>query len=183
MTGTTVVATNLDLSGGKIELGNYTLIIEASGTITNYSNINYIQQNGSGKLIIKNIGAGGGGRAGEVIFPVGTVAGYTPAYINNIGPNNNFSVSVSDGVYDAGVLVNVDLVRKTWDVSPETSNGVANITLRLEWNAFDEAPGFNRGNCTIGHYSTALPPRANGQILVLMVQQEVLIHSASAAQD
>ncbi|KAA9340047.1 T9SS type A sorting domain-containing protein [Adhaeribacter soli] len=162
LAGNASISSLLDLSGGSISIGANALTIKSTGVITNASAGNYIVQSGSGKLIVENIGLGG--LTSEVAFPVGTATSYTPAYITNSGAANSFSVNVTDGVRDSWnnpVFSNV--VKKTWNVHNETANGTPMVTLRLSWNAADEAvvpedatKNFDRSRSTISHYENGL---------------------------
>src|SRR5690606_20840205 len=83
----------------------------------------------------------------------GSGTSYTPAYITNAGPANNFSVRVRDNVEDNfGTLVEMNVVKKTWYVEQETQNGTANATLKLQWNTADQSTPFNINKIGISHY-------------------------------
>jgi hypothetical protein len=145
------VTGNLDLSNGKILLGDIDFTVGDAATITNEGSSSYFVITGSGKLIQNNIGSGG--KQGNIIFPVGTSSSsYTPLTINNeLGIADNFGISMSDGVYSnysgfnpVGSPLSSSAVKKTWYISEDIPGG-SNASLTLQWNQEDELPGFNRG--------------------------------------
>lgn len=154
--GPAVINTSLDLAGGSLTIGDYSLTIEASAEIFNVSGASYIVQNGSGRLFQKNIGTDWDGKTGEVLFPIGTPLSYTPLYLTNNGPNNNFSALVTTGVTTDGVILNPDwAVDRTWDVNLETSNGVPDVNLRFQWNSGDENIQFDRTKAAVAQSGSA----------------------------
>lgn len=154
MAGNASVVTALEFNNVKLNAGAHVFTVGPAATISGATSAAYVVVGGGGKLLIRNIGIGG--RAEEMLFPVGTSsATYSPAYITNAGPSNSFSVTVSDGVRDRNNnLITSFVVNKTWDVKNETTNNTDNVRLRLQWNSIDEQPGFNRSSCAISHFDT-----------------------------
>ncbi|MCP4709703.1 MAG: hypothetical protein GY869_13845, partial [Planctomycetes bacterium] len=86
------------------------------------------------------------------------VGSYTPASLDNQGTTDNFKVRVfpmatEDGTA-AGAQYTNDVVNMTWVVEEELGGG-SDLELTLQWNSADEAPGFDRTQCGIGHYTGA----------------------------
>ncbi len=169
--GTTTIAGPVNFAEGGIDIGEKTLTLETNGSIIGASASNYVQLT-TGKMVVKGLGTGGvGGRDEAFAFPVGTATitttntvipgSYTPAYIKNTGDLNEFSVNVADGIKkngSNGSLITYNVVKKTWNVNRETSNGAVNVTLKLQWNTSDESHDmesnntFDRNSSTINHF-------------------------------
>ncbi len=155
--GNTTVAAPVDFTNGSISIGANTLTLEVAGSISHTSVSNYVKLT-TGKMVVKDLGTGG--RTSEFAYPVGTATSYTPAYITNAGALNDFSVNVADGIKNNfNNPINHNVVKKTWNVNRETSNGAVNVTLKLQWNTADEAVdpanpfnNFDRNSSTINHY-------------------------------
>ncbi len=117
------------ISGGVVTLSNKTVTnnitllnnaymylmgandLTLNGIITGYSNTAHVITNGTGKLIINNIGAT------PVTFPIGRFQNsYNPVTISN-GGGLNYGVRVDTGVSPA-IAVPVKAVNRTWYVTP-----------------------------------------------------------------
>lgn len=127
---------------GKLFLGNNDL------TLTNIAwgspNLNnYVVVNGTGKLIIENVGIT------AKLFPIGTNASYTPVSIGN-GSNHTFSASVKS-TFTAPPF-NSSVVNREWNLTDETG-GAVNAAVTFQWNASDEDPSFNRNSCYVGRHN------------------------------
>jgi hypothetical protein len=154
LSGDTKVITSLEMSNSNLQIGNNVLMLESSATISGPSANAFIVQGNNGKLLMKGIG--GGGATNEAFFPVGsTVSSYTPALLLNEGAANDFSVNVQDGVKDGfGSLMTYNVVKKTWNVNNETTNGTPQVRLRLQWATTEEGTNFNRASCSINHFDS-----------------------------
>lgn len=172
LTAATTISGILTLSNGYLLLGNNTLTIAGTGSISGGSTAGFIVTNGTGTLTQNNIGTGG--RAGTVLFPVGSsTSSFTRAALSNAGTADNFSVKVIQGVFSSytgftgsGALTQNN-VNKTWFISEATAGG-SNANLTLEWNGIDQLPGFNGANCQVSHFvgaawvATGAPGNASG---------------------
>lgn len=128
---TTLNSVEFSGSGILFSIGDNTLTINSN--ITGHSNSNYIRTTGSGQL--KRPVANGA----SVLFPVGFSA-YNPVTItNSTGSADNFSASVSDGVYangtNTGLPISNGRVNRTWGISKETANGGSGVSLSFQWNS------------------------------------------------
>ena len=147
----------LNLSGGSLGLVHNNLTLPAAAVVLNTDAQRYIvtdNSSTSGGRLIRPVATM------PVHFPVGTTS-YTPAVITNtIDTLQLFQVRVFDGVLSGGTAGAIyqsgaNLVHKTWAIEKVASDtGRANITL--QWNAVDEATGFNRSANFIAAY------KANG---------------------
>jgi len=128
---TTLNTVEFSGNGSLFSVGDNTLTINSN--ITGYSNSNYIKTSGSGQLK-RPISSGI-----SVLFPVGSSA-YNPVTItNNTATTDNFSASVSDGVYangtSSGVAISNGRVNRTWNISKETANAGSGVSLTFQWNS------------------------------------------------
>lgn len=148
----------LQLGTNDLTLGNSASVAGANAVLLNTSRTSYIITNGSGRMRIQNIGAGG--KAGAVLFPIGTSASsYTPLTLQNTGTIDIFSARVRNGVYasyDAsdnpnGPVQNTYNVGKSWLLYEGTAGG-SNATINFAWSSTDEQPGFNDGMCWASHW-------------------------------
>ncbi len=172
LTGAVTLSGVLTLTNGFLVLGNNTLTIAATGSISGGSTAAFIVTNGTGTLTQNNIGTGG--RTGNIVFPVGSSqSSFTRAALSNNGTADNFSMKVIQGVFSAytgftgsGALTQ-DNVNKTWFISEGTAGG-SNASLTLEWNGVDQLSGFNGASCQISHFNgttwvaTGTPGSASG---------------------
>lgn len=172
LAGAASVSGVLTLTNGYLVLGNNTLTVASTGSISGGSSAAFIVTNGTGTLTQNNIGTGG--RTGTVVFPVGSAAGsFTRAALSNSGTADNFSLKVIQGVYTSYTgfngtgAITQDNVNKTWFISESIAGG-SNATLTLEWNGADQLSGFNGSACQIAHFNgtswvaTGTPGAASG---------------------
>ena len=119
-------------SGRKVVLGNQQLTVR---NISNANATNYIQTNGTGKLLVPIA------NAGSVTLPVGNSA-YNPVTItNNSGATDDFTVRVIDAVYknaSSGDIVVEDHISRTWDIGKTNANGGSGIDFTFYWNEAEE---------------------------------------------
>jgi fibronectin-binding autotransporter adhesin len=145
------VSTTLNLTSGKISIGNNDLTIGNSGSITNASASNYIVATGTGTL--KQQVVAGGSKS----FPVGTSTAYTPASITLTGGSTTdiFNVRMFPAFYSGGTtgsIINSNTLSCSWMIA-ETVNGGSDATVSLQWPASIELPGFNRTLSRVAHYT------------------------------
>ncbi|PSK91418.1 T9SS type A sorting domain-containing protein [Taibaiella chishuiensis] len=172
LSGATAINGVLTLTNGLLVLGSNNLTVNATGSIAGGTSAAFIVTNGTGSLTQNNIGTGG--RAGTVIFPVGSdVSSFTRAALSNSGTADNFTIKVSQGVFNSYTgttgsgAITQDYVNKTWFINEGTAGG-SNVNLTLEWNGLDQLSGFNGNNCQIAHFngttwvSTGTPGFASG---------------------
>lgn len=110
------VSNELNLKNGSVTVNENILIVgnNNAGKITGYNAKNYIVTDSKeGYLLREGINK----NDGSVVFPVGTVAGYTPATIrSHADATDNFYVNVAEGV------VNTDAnrtVNRTWNIGKQ----------------------------------------------------------------
>lgn len=151
------VGNNLHLANNsQLVINNNTVTLSGTASTITQTGNSYITTNGTGKLIIENIGAAG--RTGAVIFPVGSAGNYNPVVITNTGTADNFGVRVQPQVFASytgeagtGAYTN-NAVDATWFIT-EAAAGGSNADIILQWNAAQELPGFNRSSSQFGHYN------------------------------
>jgi hypothetical protein len=150
------VSGNLYFINGKITLGANDLLLGISSSISGSGSAKYVVTNGSGSLrqrVINN--------STEVAYPVGLATSYLPVYIKLTEGSSAdyFSARVANGLYTeydeddipTGSLISEDVVGKSWYVD-ESVPGGSNATIRIQWNSTDEATGFERSLCKLGHF-------------------------------
>lgn len=130
----TTIKNVLTLTNGKVTLGNYNLFI--AGSISGASSSNYIVTNGTGYLSFANVGST------NVLFPVGTASSYNPVVINNAGTVDTFYVRVKSTFDNTPVDPN-KVVNRQWTIT-EKNIGGSDATITFQWNAAEEASGFDR---------------------------------------
>lgn len=146
----------LQLVSGKLSLGANNLTLTSSASLLGSSSANYIVTNGTGSLVINNIGLGG--RTGAVVFHVGTAANYSPATLTNIGTADNYNARVIAGSFPAftgntssGTAYTSNAVDANWIIGEAVSGG-SNLAISLQWNAAQELTGFTRTSSYIARY-------------------------------
>ncbi|HMQ59409.1 MAG TPA: hypothetical protein PKE06_02020 [Flavilitoribacter sp.] len=157
LTGATQVNGMLSLSGGFLITGDYDLNIGIAGSIAGGSASAYVLTSGTGRLT-RPVGSA------QALFPVGTYTGYNPVTLSNTGTSDQYSVRVADGVFGGGYsgnLLTSALVDKTWLVDEGVPGG-SNATMTVQWNGFDELPGFNRFACSLHHFEGDWLPGTEG---------------------
>jgi hypothetical protein len=145
------------LNKGYLIIGNNDLTVTSTGGIYGGDSTSFIVTNGTGKVIDVNVGFGG--KMGNIKFPVGaTRNSYTPLTLANNGVSDAFAVQVYDNIYSTytndiptSPALTDNAVAKTWIVE-EGTPGSSNVSLTLQWNAYDELPGFDRSACYLSHY-------------------------------
>ncbi len=155
--GISSVTDSLVLNKGYLIIGNNDLTVTTSAAIYGGDSTSFIVTNGTGMVIGVNIGVGG--KTGNIKFPVGaTRTSYTPLTMANNGVADAFSVQVYDNIFEfytndipTSLALTNNAVGKTWIVQEGTLGG-SNVSLTLQWNVYDELPGFDRNACYVSHY-------------------------------
>lgn len=153
----TTINTSLTFTNGFVTLTDDTLSIASTGQITNASSSSFVITPFDNCLLQQSLGIGGGDRAGDILFPVGTSStSYTPTTLNNIGTTDNYCIRVdntvwSEGFIGDGIQQTADAIDKTWFIE-ENANGGSDVTLTLQWNAVNELTSFDRSDMFITHY-------------------------------
>ncbi len=136
---------------GKVFLGNNNMLLSSPSGFSGQDGDNYVVTNGTGVLTREDQS----GFSYE-IFPVGPDASnYTPLAIQNRGTADDFSVQVSNQIFDggtAGTAYQDGSVDLTWFIS-EAVPGGSEVHLTLEWNTTNELDAFTRDLCTVAHYN------------------------------
>jgi hypothetical protein len=141
------VASYLQFFSGKINLGNYNLILESTVSLTGADNNGYVITNGTGSLTQKSIGST------TTLFPVGTTTTYDPASITNAGTADDFTVNVSANL-DAFVPMPTKYIQRQWNISEATVGG-SDVSLSLTCAAGVPTTNFDAASpIEIGHYKS-----------------------------
>ncbi len=150
------------LRNGTITLDSNIITLACGSNAAYYSSKSFVITNSTGYLAIKCLGLTG--ITTTTWFPVGSNASsYTPAAVKNTGTLDMFYVRVYDKMYNKytngkptsdAVEYNSNNVRKTWLIEEAVAGGSV-ATVYLQWNALDEANGFNRNNSYIAHYTSS----------------------------
>jgi fibronectin-binding autotransporter adhesin len=150
-----IVDSTLELSAGTINIGNDTLVIANSGTITGANSTAYVMANGTGALGMYLAQ----GSTAWVNFEVGTNANYAPVAMQlNAGSDGGWVyASVDSGVLAQGTTgASLSATRRiadvTWMVEPTFTSNV-NVNLMTMWPSALEVNGFNRDSAYISHYT------------------------------
>jgi hypothetical protein len=133
------VTNAINFVGGKITLNNVVLTLAQGGTVNGDPN-NYIVTIGN-DAAFKRVGVGPTLSPVAVLFPVGTPTSYNPVTITNAGTPDDFSVSVKS-TFDSPPSQPNNVVNRQWTITEATPGG-SNATLQFQWNASDQAAGFN----------------------------------------
>jgi hypothetical protein len=149
--GTQTVNTTLNLTTGKLTLGNNDLVMAGSAAFSGGSASSYIVTDGTGSLARKVL-------MSNVSFPVGHSTSYMPANIQMTSGSDTFKVRVLPSIYNSydgsnnpiGIPLASNSVNATWIISKSTAGGSA--TVAVQWNGSDETSGFNRASSRFGHY-------------------------------
>lgn len=126
-------AGTLRLNSNIFTLGNYNATI---GSVIESSATAYVKTNGTGQLISSTSSL-------PNLFPVGN-SSYNPVTItNNTGTADTFSVSVSDGVLDAGATGNAmtNAINRTWKITKTNANSGYGVDLTFAWTAVSDVSG------------------------------------------
>lgn len=151
LSGNITVNAILNLTAGKVSIGNYNLTMGNSGSFTGAGTNTYIIAIGTG-TVNQQITAGS-----NKSFPVGTSGAYTPATIALMPGSTTdiFSLRMLEGAYTDGSTsgghMTVNAVNATWLIS-EAITGGSNATLTVQWPGYLEMSGFNRSLSRLAHF-------------------------------
>ncbi|HRG81944.1 MAG TPA: T9SS type A sorting domain-containing protein [Chitinophagaceae bacterium] len=132
-----IVYGTLNITGGKLQLGNNDVFLAEGATVTGASSSSYFVTNGTG-VVTKIIAAGS-----SFEFPVSpNASSYNALTINNTtGPIEVYSVRVSTGITPSSSN-NAVCVQRTWNINEMTTGGnTANLTFK--WAAAEHGGSFN----------------------------------------
>lgn len=156
LSGATILNDSLILTSGRLNLGNNNLTLSATSFASAGKATSYVSINGTGSLIVQNIGSTG--KSGTVLIPVGNST-FNPATLTNTGTTDNFTVKVIDSVTNAysgstpsGAKLTSNAVNRAWIINEGTSGG-SNATITLSWAATDSLNGFDRANCYVSRFN------------------------------
>jgi hypothetical protein len=136
---------SVNMIQGKLDLGNKTLSIAASGTGNPSSYvITYNQTSSIGTVIGKNI-------TGARFFPVGTEADYLPVSVT--ASSGDFSVSAVPLSIGVGSLYNINV---QWNINRVSGTSTAQIDA--QWNTSNETSNFSsyRQNARLYHHNNTI---------------------------
>jgi hypothetical protein len=149
------IGTNLTFTAGNILLGNDSLVIGNSATVTGAgSSTGFVVTNGTGVLTKDSLGTT------AFNFPVGySLTTYLPVSISNAGTVDNISVGSIDHVYNnanssTGTAFTKEVVDASWNIS-EAVLGSSNLSITASWASANELAGFNRSKSGISYYITS----------------------------
>lgn len=143
--GTPLTAGALNLSGGSLRLAGFDFAL--TGALTNGSSTRFVVTDGAGQLR-RPVGPT------AVPFPVGPAGGsYRPVMFTRSSGTGTYGVGVGTGALSAGpsgAPLTADAVALRWNVAPPDA---VPFTLRVEWLAADELPGFQRSQSALGRWN------------------------------
>jgi hypothetical protein len=149
LTGNARVGTDLLFTNGRIQQGNFDVILASAATVTGASNSRYLVTNGTGRLVKQGLGAT------AFTYPVGnSTTTYNPVSISNSGTADDIGVRCMANVLSAGTTGTAftkEVADASWDISEATAGG-SNLSLTTTWSASDELAGFNRTKGGISYY-------------------------------
>ncbi|MGV3538508.1 MAG: T9SS type A sorting domain-containing protein, partial [Rufibacter sp.] len=149
--------------GGKLDLGNYDLLMKDHKKFTQYDSTSYIKTTGNGKVKIQL-------KSGEeATVPVGS-GKFTPIHLkHNGGEADTFGIRVIDLVYTSyvndqpqGGLIDQKVVNKTWFIE-EAQKGGSNMEVTLYWRAPDTLRGFNADSAFVAHFENGVWDKVAGK--------------------
>ncbi|GAA4027278.1 hypothetical protein GCM10022409_09050 [Hymenobacter glaciei] len=145
--GTPLNAGVLDLSGGSLRLAGFDFAL--AGALSNASSTRFVVTDGAGQLR-RPVGTT------AVDFPVGPAgSSYRPVSLSRSSGTATYAAGVGAGALSAGnsgAPLTTDAVAMRWNVAPPDA---VPFTLRVEWQAADELPGFLRSQSALGRWNGA----------------------------
>ncbi len=155
--GNQTINTNLTLTSGRITLGNNSLLLGTSATLTGGTAANYCVTNGTGTMRRRVPNT-----ATNVLYPVGLATSYLPVNVQLTAGStaDDFSVRVETGVsssYDiagtpTGTPLTAHSTQATWHINEVVATG-SNATVQVQWNIGQEGTGFTRTSSTVARYT------------------------------
>jgi len=151
------VAGKLTMTNGNINIGNNTLTISSTGSISGASGSSYIITGTSGYLAMSLTAGASTGSS----YPIGTSTNYFPAValLNSGSANGMIMVNVKNNVYShgsAGTMLSTTqpMVNATWDFASNISSSM-NMNMTLMWQSSAEVNAFDRTKAYISHYTNS----------------------------
>ena len=144
------ISNELTLTSGNIDIQDYDLTIQNTGSISGGSSSSYLKTSNLGTVIQEISGS-------NVIFPIGNQS-YTPVTLNNAGTADDFNVRVENVVYENGTsgnAITTDVVNATWFID-EATTGDSDITATFQWNGSDELTDFDRTQSFVSNYDNSM---------------------------
>jgi hypothetical protein len=134
-------------TSAKLIIGNFNVTAD---TCTGYDTEKYVSTNGTGKLILSNIGSN------AKVLPVGN-SKYNPVTITN-GSNVSWGVNVEDNISNANPAGLFGAVLRTWNITPSTNPPPTGADLTFQYNDGDASQigsSFNINNpVQLWHHNT-----------------------------
>jgi len=154
MIGSALYVETITFTNGGITIYNNDLTVNATGSISGYSNTKYVYINGTGSLVM-NVNS----PSAYVMFPIGTSTSLGAAYIQRNSGSGMIGVNTRNGVWSMGTggvdnASTESVVNRTWYIKSMGSASV-DLNLKLEWASGMEVNGFNRNQAYISHYSNS----------------------------
>jgi hypothetical protein len=162
LTGNARIGTDLLFTNGKIQQGNFDLILGPVATVTGAGNARYMVTNGTGRLVKQGVGAT------AFSYPVGnSLTTYNPVTISNSGTADDIGVRCLANVLasgTSGAAFTKEVADASWDITEATAGG-SNLSLTATWDASDEMPGFNRTKGGLSYYIPTAGPNQGWDLL------------------
>ena len=140
---------NFAITNGDALIGNHDMLLNSSGTLSNYQENRFVVTAGSGHLVKQNF-------TGAFIFPVGIAPGdYTPTKISNVISNTiHVNVTNYDGMlaatFPGAVVKGADGVNRAWNIYADNATG--NSAIDLEHNDSTEGSSYNDNMCFVTRF-------------------------------
>ena len=152
---------NLDFEYGSLILNNRNAVLAPNATITGFDNHKFVVT-GSGTTGGFLVRHSSGQQLPDLVFPIGvSTTSYTPASINYKGAAQNLKVRVFENVYEKalyGSQDNINNVPRTWNVSFDTNDLSAVLSINTQHSASEEGTQFaiNRQLSFISRFSPTI---------------------------
>lgn len=149
-----IIATQLDLQGGRLNIQGNTLTLSSSGgaTINGGSASSFIITESGGKML-QSIGSGA-----SKLFPVGHSGGYAGVTIGSMNNTSytDFGVNVAGEVNahvssGTNLATSEPLVNATWTTTHTPSTGL-DYSIEPVWETALEVNSFDRSKCYVTHH-------------------------------
>ncbi len=143
------IGNELLLTNGLLSIGNNSLIINNTASISGASASKFIVTGGTGGVKKNSLAVAG------FTFPIGfSATEYNPVTIVNNGTSDNYSVRATQQVLANGVTpATTGFANNSWIVAEEVA-GNSNLTITANWNVADELSGFNRAKSGVARYTS-----------------------------
>lgn len=141
-----VIAESLEFQKGRLDINNHKLTMDNAAVITGANIASYIITDSTGILSMHL----SPGNVNKVLFPIGTLAFYSPAQLNLSANSNSgrLNVNVRQNVlqhYTTGLDLSIKqpLVDATWSLGSDTAIKNMNLTAELMWPTLAQVNGFD----------------------------------------